>query len=71
MISDGYNQWLDGWKAKGWRTANKKPVANQDLWKCIDNLKQEKTTVSITWVRGHNGVYGNELADSLATAAAS
>ena len=71
MISDGYNQWLDGWKAKGWRTANNKPVANQDLWKCIDNLKQEKTTVSITWVRGHNGVYGNELADSLATAAAS
>ncbi len=49
---------------------SKKPVANQDLWQRIDKLKQEKPTVVVKWVRGHSGVYGNELADNLATKAA-
>ena len=70
MIARGYNEWLKGWKLKGWKNANKKPVANQDLWQRIDKLKQEKPTVVVKWVRGHSGVYGNELADNLATEAA-
>ncbi|GMM68994.1 ribonuclease HI [Alteromonas sp. MTD1] len=67
MIARGYNEWLKGWKLKGWKTASKKPVANQDLWQRIDKLKQEKPMVVVKWVRGHSGVYGNELADRLAT----
>ena len=67
MIARGYNEWLKGWKLKGWKNANKKPVANQDLWQRIDKLKQEQPNVVVNWVRGHSGIYGNELADSLAT----
>ncbi|MBU2882266.1 reverse transcriptase-like protein [Psychrosphaera sp. B3R10] len=70
MIVKGYNEWLEGWKLKGWKNANKKPIANQDLWQHIDKLKQEKSQVTVKWVRGHSGIYGNELADSLATEAA-
>lgn len=70
MIVKGYNEWLEGWKKKGWKTASKKPVANQDLWNCIDALKQEKPQVVIKWVQGHSGIAGNELADNLATEAA-
>ena len=70
MIAKGYNEWLKGWKLKGWKNASKKPVANQDLWQRIDKLKQEKPTVVVKWVRGHSDVYGNELADNLATEAA-
>ncbi|BCO20928.1 ribonuclease H [Alteromonas sp. KC3] len=70
MIAKGYNEWLKGWKLKGWKNANKKPVANQDLWQRIDKLKQEKPKVVVKWVRGHSGIYGNELADNLATEAA-
>ncbi|GAA0209792.1 ribonuclease HI [Kangiella japonica] len=70
MIAKGYNEWLEGWKLKGWKNANKKPVANQDLWQRIDKLKQEKPCVVVKWVRGHSGIYGNELADNLATEAA-
>lgn len=70
MIARGYNEWLKGWKLKGWKSASKKPVANQDLWQRIDKLKQEKPLVVVKWVRGHSGVYGNELADNLATEAA-
>ena len=70
MIAKGYNEWLKGWKLKGWKTASKKPVANQDLWQRIDKLKQEKPMVVVKWVRGHSGIYGNELADNLATEAA-
>lgn len=70
MIAKGYNEWLSGWKMRGWKNANKKPVANQDLWLPIDKLKQEKPTVVVKWVRGHSGINGNELADTLATNAA-
>lgn len=71
IVARGYNEWLKGWKLKGWKNANKKPVANQDLWQRIDKLKQEKPMVVVKWVRGHSGIYGNELADSLATEASS
>ena len=71
IVARGYNEWLKGWKLKGWKNANKKPVANQDLWQRIDKLRQEKPRVVVKWVRGHYGIYGNELADSLATEASS
>ena len=70
MIARGYNEWLTGWKLKGWKNASKKPVANRDLWLSIDQLKREKPEVVVKWVRGHDGIYGNELADTLATEAA-
>lgn len=70
MIAKGYNEWLEGWKLGGWKNGKKKPIANPDLWQCIDRLKQEKPNVVVKWVRGHSGIYGNELADSLATEAA-
>ena len=67
MIAKGFNEWLAGWKLKGWKNASKKPVANKDLWLTIDKLKQEKPEVTVVWVEGHAGIEGNELADSLAT----
>ena len=70
IISQGYNEWLNGWKAKGWKNASKKPVANKDLWLLIDDLKQSKPSVIVTWVKGHAGIEANELADSLASEAA-
>ena len=70
VIAKGYNEWLKGWKLKGWKNASKRPIANQYLWQRINKLKQEKPTVVVKWVRGHDGIYGNELADTLATEAA-
>lgn len=70
MIVDGYNEWLRSWKLKGWKNASNKPVANTDLWLKIDKLKQSKPEVVIKWVKGHAGIYGNELADYLASEAA-
>ena len=61
----GVTEWLESWKARGWKTASKEPVKNVDLWQKIDELIQ---THEITWhwVKGHNGHPGNELADALA-----
>lgn len=70
MIAQGYNDWLKGWKMRGWKGSTKKPVANKDLWLIIDGLKQQKPDVTITWIKGHAGIEGNELADTLATEAA-
>lgn len=70
IVARGYNEWVSGWKVRGWRRSNKKPVENQDLWKRIDSLKQNKPLVVVRWCRGHNGIFGNELADNLATEAA-
>lgn len=59
----GYNEWMKGWKAKGWRKADGKEIMNRDLWEQID---QEKSPLLISkWVRGHNGDEYNELVDSL------
>jgi ribonuclease HI len=65
----GYNEWLDGWKAKGWRKANKKPVAYRHLWQQVDELRREKY-VEVVKVKAHSGIEGNEEADSLASMAA-
>lgn len=64
-VMDGVNQWLAGWKAKGWKTAAKKPVKNQDLWMEIDSLLTQHD-VTFFWVKGHAGHPDNERADALA-----
>lgn len=64
-VKNGITQWIDGWKKKGWKTASKKPVANQDLWQQLDKLRQSRP-VSWHWVKGHAGHEGNEKADELA-----
>ena len=64
-VQKGMNEWLDGWKRRGWRTADKKPVKNADLWQTLDQLVQQHT-VDWRWVRGLNGDPGNERADQLA-----
>lgn len=64
-VQKGMEQWLAGWKKKGWKTAANQPVKNKDLWTQLDDLCQRKK-VTWTWVRGHAGHPGNERADTLA-----
>ena len=66
-VKDGVTKWMDGWKAKGWKTASKKPVKNQDLWERIDSEIQ-RHNVAWHWVKGHAGHPDNERADELARA---
>ena len=67
-VMDGLNQWLPRWKANGWKTADKKPVKNYDLWMALDEVAQLHK-VEWRWVRGHFGHVENERADALARAA--
>jgi ribonuclease HI len=67
-VMKGMTEWLDGWKRKNWRTANKKPVKNVDLWQRLDAAIQSHQ-VDWQWVRGHDGHPENERADQLAVAA--
>ena len=64
-VKNGINDWIHNWKLKGWKTANKKPVKNKELWKELDNLSS-KHQIDWKWVRGHTGHIGNERADQLA-----
>ena len=64
-LRQGITEWLPGWKARGWRTASKAPVKNDDLWKRLD-LARTRHTVSWKWVKGHAGHPLNERADALA-----
>lgn len=66
-VKDGVTKWLEGWKAKNWRTASKKPVKNQDLWERIDSEIQ-RHNINWHWVKGHAGHPENERADELARA---
>ena len=66
-VKDGITKWIHGWKAKGWKTAAKKPVKNEDLWKRLDAATQDHA-VRWEWVKGHAGHPENELADELARA---
>ncbi len=69
-VIKGLREWLKGWKAKGWRTAAKQPVKNDDLWKRLDALIAEGGyELSYHWVRGHTGHPENERCDQLAVAA--
>lgn len=67
-LRKGVTEWMAGWKARGWKTAAKKPVKNQDLWERLDSLLAINQ-VSFFWVKGHAGDPGNERADTLATEA--
>ena len=67
-VRDGITKWLANWKARGWRTADKKPVKNQDLWQRLE-VALEPHSVSWHWVKGHAGHPENERADQLAVAA--
>jgi ribonuclease HI len=64
-VQKGMTEWIASWKRRGWRTADKKPVKNEDLWKHLDELARDRQ-VAWHWVRGHNGHPGNERADALA-----
>ena len=67
-VKDGITKWIHGWKAKGWKTANKKPVKNQDLWRALDEALADHE-VTWHWVKGHSGHPENDRADALARAA--
>ena len=64
-VMDGINDWMPNWKKRGWKTASKKPVKNQDLWQLLDEAISHHE-IEWRWVRGHTGVPGNEDADRLA-----
>lgn len=67
-VMDGVTQWLKRWKANGWKTSDKKPVKNEDLWRALDEAVNGHD-VHWRWVRGHAGHPENERADALARAA--
>ena len=64
-VMDGISKWIHGWKARNWRTADNKPVKNEDLWKRLDTART-RHQVDWRWVKGHAGNEGNERADALA-----
>ena len=64
-VMDGITSWIHGWKARGWKTADKKPVKNDDLWKRLDAARA-RHNVKWHWVKGHAGHALNERADQLA-----
>ncbi len=64
-VQKGISEWIHSWKKRGWRTADKKPVKNEELWRELDQLSG-RYQVEWFWVRGHNGHDGNERADRLA-----
>jgi ribonuclease HI len=67
-LRNGMSTWLERWKRNGWRTADRKPVKNDDLWRALDALAQTHA-VRWHWVRGHDGHPENERCDELANAA--
>ena len=67
-VMKGITTWIHDWKRRGWRTAEKKPVKNDDLWKALDEACK-RHDVQWRWVRGHDGHVENERADALARAA--
>ena len=66
-VKDGITKWIFGWKSRGWKTAAKKPVKNEDLWKDLDAATQ-RHSVTWEWIKGHAGHAENEKADELARA---
>jgi len=66
-VLKGITEWIHGWKARGWRTAAKEPVKNEDLWRVLDALVHGGAhKIDWRWVKGHAGDPGNERADALA-----
>ena len=66
-VQKGITEWIHSWKRRGWKTASRTPVKNEDLWRRLDNAIQIRD-VSWHWVKGHAGHEGNERADALARA---
>ena len=64
-VQKGISQWIHNWKRNGWRTSDKKPVKNDDLWQELDGLTKQHE-IKWLWVKGHAGHPGNERADALA-----
>lgn len=64
-VLQGVTEWMDGWKSRGWKTADKKPVKNQDLWMALDE-QVNRHHITWQWVKGHNGHIENERVDELA-----
>ena len=64
-VQKGISEWIHSWKRKGWKTADRKPVKNEDLWRRLDELRAQHE-VEWHWVRGHAGHPENERADKLA-----
>lgn len=69
-VKNGINQWINNWKKRGWKTADRKPVKNQDLWQALDH-EVSKHKINWHWVKGHSGHPENERCDELARDAAS
>ena len=67
-LKNGITLWIKNWEKNGWKSANKKPVKNKDLWVVLSKLT-EKQSISWKWVKAHSGNKFNELADKLATEA--
>ena len=67
-VMDGASKWMKNWKANGWKTADRKPVKNEELWRALDAAMTEHK-ISWKWVAGHSGHPENERADALARAA--
>lgn len=63
-VKNGITDWIQKWRVNGWRTANKKPVKNQEYWRKLDALASH-LPVSWHWVKGHAGIAGNERCDAL------
>ncbi|NCP18544.1 MAG: ribonuclease HI [Erythrobacter sp.] len=68
-VIDGITKWLPGWKKRGWKTASKQPVKNEDLWRQLSDLTA-RHSVTWHWVKGHSGHAENERVDRLASDAA-
>ena len=64
-VLQGITEWMVNWKKRGWKTAAKKPVKNEDLWRRLDVVMQNHQ-IDWTWVKGHSGNTGNDKADQLA-----
>jgi ribonuclease HI len=67
-VQKGISEWMPGWIKRGWKTADKQPVKNADLWKRLDAARKPHK-VEFIWVRGHNGHVENERVDALAVSA--
>jgi len=67
-VRRGITEWVTSWKARGWKTADRKPVKNQDLWEELDRLAAQHR-IQWHWVKGHSGIPGNERVDRLANEA--
>lgn len=64
-VRKGITEWIEGWKKKGWKNSQRKPVKNADLWQLLD-VQNQRHQVDWHWVKGHSGHPGNEKADELA-----